>query len=184
MSDSAQEKMAQLLQEQQAQWGSVVTKALDSSVKLVELNLELTKKSLEESTESVRHMLKVKSPDELFSVDQGLMQERLNQAMNYATQIGAIASEFATAMSEVTQAQLNGNLGKLGTLSEAVKQPPAVQNLFPDSAAAQQGYEQWMDAGKKFVEAFGQSFSVPLNGAPVDKPAAAKPAPRTRARAK
>ena len=184
MSDSTQEKMAQLLQEQQAQWGGVVTKALDSSMKLVELNLEMTKKSMKESTESVRDLLKVKSPDALFSVDQNLIQERLNQVINYAGQINAIASEFAAELSQVTQAQMTGNMEKLGTLSDAVKPAAASPGLFPDASAVQQGYEQWMDASKKMMDAFGQSVSGQKDGTGSGAAAQPKPAPRSRARTK
>jgi phasin family protein len=180
MSDSAQEKMAQALQEQQAQWSTLATKALDSSIKLVELNLKMTRQSLEESTQTVRELLKVKSPEQLLTIDQGLLQDRLSQAMQYASQIGAIASEFAADVSQVTQNQMAGNLGKINQLSAAVEAPLAMKNLFPDTGVAQQGYEQWVEAGKKFVESFGQNFPASFNGAGftgVAKPAAAKPVP-------
>jgi len=192
MSDSAQEKMAQALQEQQAQWSTLATKALDSSIKLVELNLKMTRQSLEESTQTVRELLKVKSPEQLLTIDQGLLQDRLSQAMQYASQIGAIASEFAADVSQVTQNQMAGNLGKINQLSAAVEAPLAMKNLFPDTGVAQQGYEQWVEAGKKFVESFGQNFPASFNGAGftgVAKPAAAKPvtakpAPGAKARAR
>lgn len=190
MSDSAQEKIAQVLQEQQTQWSALATKALDSSIKLVELNLKMTRQSLEESTQTVRDLLQVKSPEQLLTVDQGLIQERLSQAMQYASQVGAIASEFAADVSQATQSQMAGNLGKINKFSAVVEQPPALKNLFPDAGVAQQGYEQWVEAGKKFVEAFGQNFPASLNGAgfagiakPAHaKPAAAKPAPAAKAR--
>jgi len=192
MSDSAQEKIAQAMQEQQAQWSALATKALDSSIKLVELNLKMTRQSLEESTQTVRDLLSVKSPEQLLTLDQGLLQDRLSQAMQYASQIGAIASEFAADVSQATQNQMAGNMGKINKLSAAVEAPVAIKNLFPDAGVAQQGYEQWVEAGKKFVESFGQNFPAAFNGAgfagvaqPAQaKPAPAKPAPAARARAR
>ena len=173
-----------LLQEQQAQWSSIVARTLDSSIKLVELNLKMARQSVEESTQSVQHMLQVKSPNALFAVDQELTQERLNQAMNYAGQISAIASEFIAAMSQATQAQMSGNLGRLNSFSAAPETPAPIKNLFADSAMVQQGYEQWVEAGKKFVAEFGQNFPAAFNGAGVAKAAEVKPSTTTRSRAR
>ena len=71
MSESAQEKMARAVQEQQAQWSAFAAKALDSSMKLFELNLKMAKQSLEDTSQSARHVLSVKSPEDIFKVESG-----------------------------------------------------------------------------------------------------------------
>jgi len=179
MSDSAQRKMAQALQEQQAHWNLFAGRAIESSTKLFELNLKIAKQSLEDTSESVRHLLKVKSPDEIFSLDQTLVQERLNQALEYANEIGAIASAFAYEISQAAQNQMAGNLEKVTQFADAAK-PIAAPPLFPP----QQGYEQWLEAGRKIAEAFGQNLNLTgqANGSQVN--AAAPKAASTKARAK
>ena len=176
MSDSAQEKMAQVLQEQQAQWSAFAGRALESSTKLFELNLKIARQSLQDTSESVRHLLAMKSPDEIFSIDQTLVQERLNHALEYANEIGAIASAFAYEISQAAQNQMAGNLDKVARFGETAANPIAVPNLF----LQQQGYEQWLDAGKKLAETFSQNLNM---AAPVAVDAAPKAA-GTRARAK
>lgn len=180
MSDSAQEKMAHAMQEQHAQWSAFVSKALEGSIRLVELNLKLTRQSLEESTQSMRHLLEVKSPEQLFTVDQKLMQEKLSQVMAYASEVGAIASAFSTEISQAAQSQMSDSYKKVAQFADqGVK--PAVPNVFPDSM--QNGYAHWMDAGKKFAESFGQSLNLPnQSAAPVKAAAPKATASRTRSR--
>ena len=55
MSESAQEKMAQVLQDQQAQWTAIGSKLLESSMKLMELNVRVVKQSIEESNGTSLH---------------------------------------------------------------------------------------------------------------------------------
>jgi len=183
MSDSAQEKMAQALQEQHAQWNSFATKALESSIRLFELNLKMTRQSLEDTSLSVRHLLEAKTPEQLFSVDQKLMQEKLNQVLTYANEIGAITSAFTTEISQAAQNQMAGSVEKVTRYADGAAGSGAQQSMFPDLSQAQHGYEQWLDAGKKIVEAFGQNLAMPGNLVEPVKKAAAKPA-TTRARAR
>lgn len=186
MSDSAQEKMAQAFQDQQLQWSSFASKALESSMKLFELNLKMTRQSLEESASSVRHLLEVKSPEQLFSIDQSQMQEKLNRIMSYANEVGAIASSFTTEISQAAQSQMSGGYEKIAKFADGAAKPVA-PTAFPDLSNAQHGYEQWLDAGKKMAEAFGHSLVVPVSHtAPVKQtaPKTATKTPASRARAR
>jgi len=191
MSESAQEKMAHALQDQQAQWSAFATKALESSMKLFELNLKMAKQSLEDTSQSARHFLAVKSPEEIFKVDQELLQERLNQALSYAGEIGAITSAFTTELSQAAQSQLSKTVEKAGKLADEVTQLTAhqspAQTLFPTLNDAQHGYDQWIDAGKKIVEAFGHGLPMPTFESAQDKrpsKPAAKSSNGSRARAR
>jgi phasin family protein len=187
MSESAQEKMARTVQEQQAQWSAFAAKALDSSMKLFELNLKMAKQSLEDTSQSARHVLSVKSPEDIFKIDQALLQERLNQALSYANEIGAITSAFTTELSQAAQHQLNKTYEKAGKLAEEVSHQSPAPKLFPNLNEAQHGYDQWLDAGKKMVEAFGHGLPAPsFDPAQTKKPTkpAAKSSNGSRARAR
>jgi phasin family protein len=184
MSESAQEKMARALEEQQAQWGAFASKALESSMKLFELNLKMAKQSLEEASQSARHLLSVKSPEQIFTVDQELIQERLNQVMAYASEIGEITSAFTSDLGKAAQSQFGHSFDKVTKLVEEVKPGVPVQKFFPQFGELNQGYDQWLDASKKIVESFGHTLPVAaVKPAPAKKPAA-KAASNGRARAK
>ncbi|MET3107564.1 phasin family protein [Oxalobacteraceae bacterium GrIS 2.11] len=190
MSESAQEKMAQAFQNQQAQWSAFANKALDSSMKLFELNLKMAKQSLEDTTHSARHLLSAKSPEELFAFDQELVQGRVHQAMAYASEINAIASAFTNEMTHAAQGQFNHS--PAAQVVEEVNHSLPMQKFFPQMGEMNQGFEHWMDAGKKIAEAFGQSLpiqmpsamSVPVTRAAPAKRTVAKPAPAGRSRAR
>ncbi len=172
MSESAQEKMAQALQDQQAQWGAFATKALDSSMKLFELNLKVAKQSLEDTSKSVRHLLAVKSPQEMLSVDQDAMQDRLNRTLSYASEISAITSALTAEINRVAQEQMANGYEKAAKIASDNNQQSPVQKMFPHLGEVSHGYEQWLDAGKKMMEAFGQGMAAPgADSAPAKKTA-------------
>jgi len=161
MSESTQEKLTQALQAQQEQWGACATKALESSMKLFELNLKIAKQSLEDTSNSVRHLLAVKSPQDVFSVDQDVMRERLKQTLSYASEISAITSALTAEINRVAQGQISSGYEKAAKIATEDNQQSPIQKMFPHLGGVNQGYEQWMDAGKKMMEAFGQGIAVP-----------------------
>lgn len=103
MSESTQNKMANVVQEQHERWKAFLIMALGSSTKLAELNLATVKQSLDDISHSVRELLELKSPQELFSVEHTLMQERFSQFLAYTVEIREIASEFAAELGQITR---------------------------------------------------------------------------------
>lgn len=175
MSESTNEKMAHAFQEQQAQWSAFSSKALESSIRLFELNLKMAKQSLEEASQSARHRLSAKSPEQIFAVDQSLLQERMNQAMAYASEIGAITAAFTTELNHAAQSQLGNSYDKVTQLVEEVKKPSAPQPFFPQFGELNHGYDQWLDASKKIVEAFGHGLPITPTKSTTARPVTTKP---------
>jgi len=184
MSDSPQEKLAQAFEEQQAQWRAFTTKALESSMKLFELNLRIARQSMQDVAHSAQQLLTAKSPDQVLSIDQELAQEKLNQIMSYANEIGEITSSFTSGLGQAAQSNLHQTIEKATKLVEEVKPQADFQKFFPQIGDATHGYEQWLEAGKKIAESFAQAVPVtPTKPAPVKKPVA-KASTRSRTRAK
>lgn len=184
MSESAQEKMAHAFQDQQAQWSAFASKALENSMKLFELNMKMAKQSLEDASQSARHLLVAKKPEEIFALDQELLQDRLNQIMNYANEIGEITSAFATELGQAAQSQMSHTYEKATKLAEDIKQPTSTQKFFPQLGELNQGYDQWLDAGKKIVESLGHGLPVKPSKPAATKTTTEKSASRRRSRAK
>ncbi len=184
MSDSNQEKMAQAFQEQQAQWSAFTAKAMESSMKLFELNLRIARQSIQDVSHSAQQLFAAKSPDQVFSVDQELAQEKLNQIISYANEIGEITSSFTSGLGQAAQSHLSQTYEKTAKLVEEVKPQADFQKFFPQLGDASHGYEQWLEAGKKIAESFTHALpAAAAKSAPARKPVA-KPATRSRARAK
>jgi phasin family protein len=161
MSESAQEKMTQALQEQQAQWMAIGTKLLESSMKLMELNVRVVKQSLDETAKSTQHLFAAKKPEEVFAIDQGKMQEKLNQALAYANEINSITSELTSEFSQSTQAKLSEAVSKASEFVAHIN-PAAgdfsnkpLEQLFSQFGNSQHGYQQWVEASKKFADSLG-----------------------------
>jgi len=175
MSESAQEKMAQALQEQQAQWTAIGSKLLESSMKLMELNVRVVKQSIEESTQSAQHLLASKSPEAMFSVDQAKLQEKLNQALAYANEINAITSELTSEFTHSTQEKLSEVVSKANQFVAGIQpSAPAFSNkpleqIFSQFSNPQFGYEQWVEASKKFADSMGVKLPSMPEAAPEKK---------------
>ncbi|PRC92943.1 TIGR01841 family phasin [Solimicrobium silvestre] len=179
MSASTQEKMIGTIQEQQAQWLAFVAKALESSMKLVELNARMTKQSLDDSSQSLRYLLEVKAPGQIFALDAERIQDKLNRMLSYANEFSAITSAFGTEFSQIAQAQISGSCNNANKLFEGAQQvtPDTLQKPFDVMFSAlgnpQNGYEQWMGAGKKFAEVIGQNLMMtPSESAPAKRKSA------------
>jgi len=161
MSESAQEKMTHALQEQQAQWMAIGTKLLEGSMKLMELNVRVVKQSLDDSAKSAQHLMAARKPEDVFTVDQEKMQEKLNQALAYANEINAITSELTSEFSHSTQEKLSAAVSKANEFVSSIN-PAAgdfsnkpLEQLFSQFGNSQHGYQQWVEASKKFADSIG-----------------------------
>ncbi len=95
MSDATQEQFQQSLLDQHARWNAYAAAALDGAVKLFELNLQVIKQSLSDTSRTFQETLHADSPADVFNVDQNLLRERIEQVTAYAQEVGAIVTGFA-----------------------------------------------------------------------------------------
>ncbi len=148
MSESSQEKFTNIIQEQQAQWMAFANKALESSMKMLEVNIRMAKQTLVGSTTSAPDLLTLKNPAEMFSINKNQLPEAYTRMLSYAKEINAITSDLNAELGKVVQSEMSGGLKCLGINSG---KPVSLEKLVN----TQQVVEQWVEAGKKITEAFG-----------------------------
>lgn len=117
----------------------------DSVTKLAELNLNVVKASLAESTVLTQQFLSVKDPQELFSLTAAhLAQQTPEKAISYGRQLASIASAMHDEFSKTTQAALaESHRNVVAAVEEAFKKVPTgsepaallVKSAFDNAAA-------------------------------------------------
>lgn len=81
-------------------------KALESAEKIIALNIETSRASLEKSSALVRQMISVKDPRDLFALT-GQSQSQFDNALAYGRQLFGIASTMATTVPKVPVATMS-----------------------------------------------------------------------------
>jgi phasin family protein len=178
MPASTQHKLADSMQEQlagqQAQCAAFANKVLESSMKLFELNLQVAKESMDGFTLATQQALSVKTPQELFSLDQGKIRENFNRMLSYAGAVTNITANMQAELNRAAQTQLSNTCNKATKLFEgtAASVPDNSQNPFEMIKSvmdnAKGGYEQWAATNRKLAEAMGVTVNMmgPVKSAP------------------
>lgn len=163
---SNQEKMINAIQEQQAHWVMFASKVMENSMKLFELNMRMSKESIDDSSQSIQHLLQLKAPEEAFALDAEKMQDRLNHMLSYAKEINEITSgliaELNAELVDMAQTQFHE------LVEQSTKQPPKsagnnqqpVDLMLTSIGNMSKGYEQWMNASKQFAEAVEKNLAA------------------------
>ena len=170
-----QEAMINAIQEQQAHWMTFASKAMENSMKLVELNMRMAKESIDESSASIQQLLTAKAPDKVLKLNSDLMQAKLNRIMSYVNEVNTLTSG---TLSSVPNAQFQDAFDKITKSLQGAQSASPHNNQQPFDfmwsafGDASKGYGEWMDASKKIVEAVEHNLVV--NPATKSKPASSK----------
>ena len=121
MFESSQEKFTNIIQEQQAQWMAFANKALESSMKMLEVNIRMAKQTLVGSTTSEPDLLTLKNPAEMFSINKNQLPEAYTRMLSYAKEINAITSDLNAELGKVVQSEMSGGLKCLGAMLRAAR---------------------------------------------------------------
>lgn len=157
MSESNQEKMISILQEQQAHWMTLTSKVLENSMKLFELNVRMAKESLDDSSNTMQHLFKVKAPEEMFDLDAEKMQDKMNRMLSYAKEMNEITADLNAELCQMTQSQWHEACAQAAKLVEDVRPVVPEQNQQPFNLmmsaleSASKNYEQWMGMSQKMM---------------------------------
>jgi len=192
MSESTQEKMAHALQDQHEQWRAFASKALEGSTKLFELNLKMARQTMQDATQAARHLLSAKSPEEIFTLDQKGLQDRVNKIMAFNAEINEIVMAYGMELGQSVQTHIRKPGAKIEKAIADIGKSAHPQQFLPQMDDFTHGFEQWLSATKQLSDAFGQGTIAAAKPATVRKTAArpvakkavaAKPAAR-KARAR
>jgi phasin family protein len=147
----------------------LANKTLENVMRLVDLNMKLTKDSMQDSAAAAQQWLSAKTPQEFFSLSAGKGQLNLEKILSYDEEVASIPSSMQAELSKAAQAQFADSCHRASTLVEqmASSAPADAQNPFAIMKSAIEkvsgGYEQWATMSKQVTETMEANRSMATN---------------------
>ena len=157
------------LEAQFAMFSSLTSKAFAGVEKLVELNLNAAKASMEESSATSKQLLSAKDPQEFFSLTAAQAQPAAEKLMAYSRHVAAIASGTQAEFSKAAELQIaETNKKVISLVDEVSKNAPAgsenaVAMIKSAIGNASAGYEQFTKTSKQAAETIESNISSAVN---------------------
>jgi phasin family protein len=148
---------------------TLTSKAFEGVEKIVDLNLNVAKTSLEESTAAVKQLLAAKDAQDFFNLSAAQAQPNTEKALAYGRHLANIASSTQAEFAKATEAQIAETSRKLVSLiDEVTKNAPAgsenaVALLKSTISNANASYEQLAKSTKQAVEALEANLNTAVN---------------------
>jgi phasin family protein len=145
---------------------SLASKTFEGMEKLVELNINAAKATLEESSNATRQLLAAKDPQEFFSLTAAQAQPSAEKALSYGRQLASIAAGTGAEFSKAAESQIvEANRKVISLVDEVSKNAPAGSESFVAAVKtaisnANAGYEQFSKTAKQAVEAMESNFNA------------------------
>jgi phasin family protein len=146
-------------------------KAFEGVEKLVELNVQVAKASLDEAAEHAQAVLSVKDAQELLALQAALLQPNAEKAAAYSRHVYDIAAATNAEVGRVAEAQLAEAQRKfMAVVDTAVKNAPAgsenaVALVKSAVAAANNAFESVHKAAKQAADVAEANFQAVTNTA-------------------
>lgn len=155
-------------------------KAFEGVEKLVELNLQVAKTSMDEVAEHTKAVLAAKDPQELLALQTALLQPSAEKAAAYGRHLYDIASATSSEVSKLAESQVADAQKKFMTVVDnAVKNAPAgtenaVVLMKSAVAAANNAFDTVQKAAKQAADVAEANFQA-ITSTAVKATQAAKP---------
>jgi phasin family protein len=146
-------------------------KAFEGVEKVVELNLQVAKTSLEEASEHAKAVLAVKDAQELLALQASLLQPSAEKAAAYGRHLYDIASTTSAEVSKLAESQVSDAQKKFAAVVDnAVKNAPAgtenaVVLVKSAVAAANNAFDSVQKAAKQAADVAEANFQAITNTA-------------------
>ncbi len=143
---------------QLAVMNSFASTAFESVQKIVDLNLNVVKSSLQESSATAHQLITAKDPQEFFSLTSAQAQPTAEKAIAYSRHLASIATSTQAEFAKTTETQIaETNRKVLSLIEELSKNAPAgsenaVAILKSAIGNANAGYDQFSKTAKQAVE--------------------------------
>lgn len=147
----------------------LTNKAFEGVEKVIDLNLNVAKASLEESNAAAKQFLAVKDPQEWMSVAASQAQPNAEKALAYGRHLATITSAIQAEFSKAAEAQIAESTRKvLEFVEELSKNAPAgtenaVALVKTAIGNANAGYEQLTKSTKQAVEAIEANLNTAVS---------------------
>jgi phasin family protein len=146
-------------------------KAFEGVEKVLELNLQVAKTSLEEASEHTKALLSVKDAQELLALQASLLQPSAEKAAAYGRHLYDIASSTSAEVSKLAETQVAEAQKKfVSVVDTAVKNAPAgtenaVVLVKSAVAAANNAFDSVQKAAKQAADVAEANFQAITNTA-------------------
>lgn len=143
---------------QLAMFNILAAKAFDSIEKVIELNVNATKASIDETSATAKQLLAAKDPQEFFALTAAQAQPNAEKALAYGRHLASIASSTQAEFTKAAEAQIAENSRKVSALvDELAKNAPAgsenaIAAFKTALGNANASYEQFSKSTKQAVE--------------------------------
>lgn len=144
---------------QLAMMNSLTHKAFESVEKIVDLNMNVVKASLEESTVAAKRLIAVKDPQEFVALSSSQAQPSAEKLLAYGRHLAGIATSTQAEFTKAAEAQIaETNRKVLALVDEVSKNAPAgseqiIAMMKSALGNANASYEQLTKTTKQAVEA-------------------------------
>jgi phasin family protein len=144
----------------------LTNKTFESVEKIVDLNINVVKASMEESSANAKQLMTAKDPQEFFALSAAQAQPNAEKALAYGRHLATIASSAQAEFAKAAEAQIAENSRKVVALvDEVTKNAPAGSEsaiAFIKSAIgnASAGYEQITKTTKQAVDALENNLNT------------------------
>ena len=145
---------------------SFASTAFDSVQKIVDLNLNVVKSSLQESGATAQQLITAKDPQEFFSLSSAQAQPNAEKALAYSRHLASIATSTQAEFAKTAETQIaETNRKVLSLVEELSKNAPAgsenaVALLKSAIGNANAGYDQLSKTAKQAVETLEGNLSA------------------------
>lgn len=143
---------------QVALFSQLASKTFEGVEKLVDLNLQAAKSSLEESQATAQKLFSAKDPQEFFSLTSAQAQPTVEKSVAYGRHLSGIFSSTHAELTKTTEAQIaEVNRKVISLIDEASKNAPAgseqaISLLKSTIGNLNAGYEQFSKSAKQAAE--------------------------------
>lgn len=157
------------LEAQVAMLTALTTTVFESIEKVVDLNMNAGKSSLEESAATAKQLLSAKDPQEFLSLTVAQAQPTVAKAIAYSRHLAGIAAATQAEINRITEEQFAEKGRKVAAMvDEASKNAPAgsenamaiMQTAIRNASA---GYEQFNKTTKQAAEAVEANLTSAVN---------------------
>lgn len=163
-------------------------KTFDGIEKLVELNLQASRKALDESADHAKALLAAKDAQEVLGLQAGLLQPASDKALAYGRSVYDIAASTQAEVAKLAEAQVASAQQKLQSMVDAALQgapagsESAVALMKSAIAAANNAFEGAQKAAKQAASVTEANFQTLSQNAANAAKAATQAAPKAPAR--
>lgn len=148
---------------------NLTSKAFESVEKVVDLNLNVAKASLEDSSIAARQLLTAKDPQEFFSLTAAQAQPTAAKAIAYGRHLAGIATSAQAEFTRAAEEQIAETGRKMSALVDDVSKnaPAGSENVIAIVKSAignaNAGYEQFSKTTKQAVEVMEANMNSAVN---------------------